>query len=73
VEIKSDSLVKAEAKTVEVKGEKDVKVNGGAKISMKSPEIEQTADLAFNVSGKMVKVEGTMMTDIKGGMVQLNC
>ncbi|NHE58495.1 type VI secretion system Vgr family protein [Cyclobacterium plantarum] len=73
VEIKSDSLIKAEAKTVEAKADQELKVNGGAKISMNSPEIEQTADVAFKVSGKMVTVEGAMMTDIKGGMVQLNC
>lgn len=73
VEIKSDSIIKAEAKKVEAKADQEVKVNGGAKISIKSPEIEQTADVAFKVSGKMVTVEGAMMTDIKGGMVQLNC
>lgn len=73
VEFQSDSLIKAEAKTIEAKGDQEVKVSGGAKISMNSPEIEQTADLAFKVSGKMVTFEGSMMTDIKGGMVQLNC
>jgi type VI secretion system secreted protein VgrG len=73
VELLSDEKVAAEANELDFNGNQEVKVKGGAKIALESKEIENSAEMAFNVSGKMVKVEGAMTTDIKGGMVNLNC
>lgn len=56
-----------------VKGATKLGLMSDAKIETSSPQIEESAIASFKLSSPMVQIEGQAMTDIKGGIVQLNC
>lgn len=72
IHIEADSKVEVLGKTSTFEGTSEAKIKSNTSIKENAPTINIKAETSLKVSGKTVDVEGTAMTNVKGGILNLN-
>ena len=58
---------------VEVRGIQKTSIKSTTLVEVKAPSTEIKGDVNLKLESATTQIDGTVMTDIKGGIVQLNC
>ena len=66
VEVMSDKLVK-------IKGTETTSIESDTKVETEAATITSTASANLGIEGKVIQINGTVSTDVKGGLLNLNC
>ena len=70
--ISGDVKVKIDTKEAEITGTTSVKTNSDSLIEEKAPKIGMNGETEVAIESKTVNVNGSAMTNVKGGIVNLN-
>lgn len=72
IRIEADTTVEVLSKTSTFEGTTEAKIKSNASIKEDAPQIDIKAGASLKASGPTVDVEGSAMTNIKGGLLNLN-
>jgi type VI secretion system secreted protein VgrG len=60
------------SESIEMKAQKEIKMNGQQKVEVKSMEIKVEGSQKVDAKGAMVSISGSATVDVKGGLIKLN-
>ncbi len=71
--MKSNAAFTAEGSSAKINGDTIVDIKSATKIEAKAPTTEIKADANLKLEAPVTQINGTATTDIKGGVILLNC
>ncbi len=72
ITLKAKKIILEAAELIELKSQKEVKIDGTSKIEVKSMEIKVDGSQKLDAGGAMVNIKGSGIVEIKGAMIKLN-